>query len=202
MAQPDRSISIEKRKLRQEMMAKRRALAHGAMIGADQSIARHYADHPILSFAPSFAGYMAIQAELDVLPIFDLMQRFGKIGSLPCLTDQGMLQFRRWRRGDPLVRHHQLNVQEPLPTAETLIPAVVLVPLLAFDGDGFRLGYGAGYYDRTIAMMRLFEHPPLFIGVAHSGQEIEQVPTEPHDVPLDGILTELGVSMFTYQELP
>ena len=201
MAKPDRSITIEKRKLRQEMLARRRSLAHGAMMGADQSVARHFADHPILAFAPSFAGYVAMQAELDVLPIFDIMQRYEKITALPCVTEHGTLQFRHWQRGDALVRHAQLNTQEPLPTAETLIPAVVLVPLLAFDGDGYRLGYGAGYYDRTIEIMRRFEHPPLFIGVGHSGQEVEQVPTEPHDAPLDGILTELGVSIFRHPEL-
>ena len=202
MAQADRSISIEKRKLRQDMLARRHSLADGAMLGADQSIARHFADHPILAFAPSFAGYVAIKGEVDVLPVFDIMLRYEKITALPCVTEHGTLQFRRWKRGDTLVRHPQLGTREPLPTAETLIPSVVLVPLLAFDGDGYRLGYGAGYYDRTIAIMRRFEHPPLFIGVGHSGQEVEEVPTEPHDAPLDGILTELGVSIFRHPELP
>jgi 5-formyltetrahydrofolate cyclo-ligase len=72
----------------------------------------------------------------------------------------------------------------------------VLVPLLAFDGEGYRLGYGGGYYDRAIANLRRSPAPPLFIGVAYSMQEIEQVPTNENDLPLDGILTELGVSMF------
>ena len=196
MNHPNRTTTVEKRKLRQEMLTRRRGLAHAAMHSANQSIARHYADHPILAFAPSFAGYIAIQGELDVMPVFEQMERFDKLTALPCLTEGGNLQFRQWARGAPLFRHHTLSVQEPSPIAPTIIPSVVLVPLLAFDGDGYRLGYGAGYYDRTMQQMRQFSTPPLFIGVAHSAQEIDQVPTEPHDERLDGILTELGVSMF------
>lgn len=196
MSQPNRDIMVEKRKLRQTMLARRRGLAHAAMLSANQSVARHYGDHPILAFAPSLAGYIAIQGELDVLPVFDAMQRFRKITALPCITEGGNLQFRTWSRGEPLVRHVSLNVQEPAATAPTIIPTVVLVPLLAFDGDGYRLGYGAGYYDRTMQQMRQFPTPPLFIGVGHSAQEVDQIPVEPHDERLDGILTELGVSMF------
>ncbi len=73
---------------------------------------------------------------------------------------------------------------------------MVLVPLLAFDSAGFRLGYGGGYYDRTIEAMRQFETPPLFIGVAFGMQEVDSLPAEMHDQQLDGILTEVGVSMF------
>ena len=189
------AITHEKRQLRQAMQEGRRALAMG-MAAAEASIARHYADHPILAFAPSIAGYMAIRGELDVLPIFRLMAPYRKQTALPCISDSGELQFRAWNQGEPLVRHPRLGVEEPLPTAPSIRPAVVLVPLLAFDASGYRLGYGAGYYDRTIAQMREFPTPPLFIGVAHSRQEVAHVPTEPHDARLDGILTELGVSMF------
>lgn len=194
MLPSDRTTPIEKRKLRQEMLARRRGIGM-ALHAAEASIARHYADHPILAFAPSLAGYVAIRGELDVLPVFRLMARYDKLTALPCITEMG-LQFRAWQQGDPLVRHPRLNVEEPMPTAPAIIPSVVLVPLLAFDGDGFRLGYGGGYYDRTIAQMRQFPTPPLFIGVGHTSQEIDAVPTEPHDARLDGILTELGVSMF------
>lgn len=190
------AIALEKRKLRQSMLAARRAIPHAAMVSANRSVARHFADHPILAFVDSFAGYMAIQGELDVLPVFELMEKYRKLTALPCITDTGALQFRQWQRGDALVRHPQLNVQEPTTTAPAIIPALVLVPLLAFDGAGHRLGYGAGYYDRTIATMRQFPTPPLFIGVGHSAQEVDLVPAEPHDARLDGILTELGVSMF------
>ena len=191
----DATISHEKRKMREMMLRKRMQLPHPAMVQSSESVARHFADHPILAFAPSFSGYVAMRGELDVLAIFRIMARFDKQTALPCLTDHKMLQFRSWRPNDTLVRH-RVGTQEPIPTAPTIIPSVVLVPLLAFDGMGGRIGYGAGYYDRTMAMMRRFETPPLFIGVAYSMQEVEHVPVDAHDAPLDGILTELGVSMF------
>ena len=192
---PDRSLVTQKRKLRETMHARRMQMPHASMLRASESVALHFADHPILAFAPSFAGYMAIRGEVDVKPIFIAMQRFGKLMALPSMTEQKSLQFRRWRPGDQLVRHH-MGVEEPANTAPTLIPAVVMVPLMAFDGDGYRLGYGGGYYDRTMSIMRRFTNPPIFIGVAYSMQEIEQVPVGEHDGRLDGILTELGVSMF------
>lgn len=192
----DRTLTTEKRKLRDTMARKRRELPPHALVQASESVARHFADHPILAFAPSFAGYMAMRSEIDIKPIFTIMQRFNKQTALPRMTDQKTLQFRAWKLGDKLERH-AAGVEEPLATAPAIMPAVVLVPLLAFDGEGYRLGYGGGYYDRTIEAMRQFETPPLFIGVAYSMQEVDQLPTDAHDQPLDGILTELGVSMFS-----
>lgn len=191
----ERTISLEKRKLRGSMQQKRMALPHASMVTSSKAIARHFADHPILAFMPSFAGYIAMRGEVDIMPIFELMTRYNKETALPCIVEGKNLLFRRWSKSDPLVRG-PLNVQEPESTAPSVIPSLVLVPLLAFDGEGYRLGYGAGYYDRTIAAMREFPTPPLFIGVGYSMQEVDAVPTDAHDLPLDGILTELGVSMF------
>lgn len=193
--QPNRSIATEKRKLRELMRARRMALPHAAMLQASQSVARHFADHPILAFTPGFAGYIAMRGELDVRPVFEIMARFEKDTALPCIMGEKSLLFRRWKPLDPLVRH-PLGVEEPLPTAPSVIPALVLVPLLAFDGAGYRLGYGGGYYDRTMHALRQFSSPPLFIGVGYGMQEVDEVPSEAFDQPLDGIVTELGVSMF------
>ena len=195
MQTPDRALSTEKRKLREAILAKRMQLPHAAMVRASEAVARHFSDHPILAFAPSFAGYSAMRGELDVLPIFHAMGRFGKEMALPCVTEKKILQFRRWAPNEPLTRH-ALGMQEPLPTAPAIIPAIILVPLVAFDGEGYRLGHGGGHYDRTIATLRQFDSPPLFIGAAYSMQEIDQIPTDAHDMRLDGVLTELGVSMF------
>lgn len=194
-ARVDRDLATEKRKLRETMRHRRMNMPHAAMVQASRSVARHFADHPILAFAPSFAGYIVMRSELDVRPVFEQMARFDKDTSLPCIRGEKHLLFRQWRLGDPLLRS-ALGTEEPSTTAPSVIPALVLVPLLAFDGDGYRLGYGAGYYDRTIAAMREFSTPPLFIGVAYANQEIDQVPTDTHDMALDGVITELGVSMF------
>jgi 5-formyltetrahydrofolate cyclo-ligase len=190
-----RTLTTEKRKLRERMQAERMRVPHAAMLSASQSVARHFFDHPILAFAPSFAGYRAMRGELDMMTVFDIMARFEKQTALPCVTPEKSLIFRAWAPTAPLTRH-ALGMEEPTADAPEIIPAIVLVPLLAFDGEGYRLGYGGGYYDRTIAALRETEHAPLFIGVGFSIQEIDQVPTDEADEPLDGILTELGVSMF------
>ncbi|MFM9891140.1 MAG: 5-formyltetrahydrofolate cyclo-ligase [Rickettsiales bacterium] len=195
MTLPDHAANVAKRKLRQQAQQRRMAVPHAACLSASQSVARHFADHPILAFAPSFAGYLAMRGELDVRPVFSIMARFSKQTSLPCIIEQKTLLFRQWAPGDPLARH-PLGPEEPLPTAPALFPEIILVPLLAFDGGGGRLGYGGGYYDRTMEAMRRFETPPLFVGVGYSMQEIDLVPMDAHDQPLDGVLTELGVSIF------
>lgn len=192
----DRALTTEKRKLRDAMARKRRELPPHALGQASESVARHFADHPILAFEPSFAGYIAMRSEIDVRPIFGIMARFNKQTALPRMTEQKTLEFHAWKPGEKLVRH-AMGVEEPELAAPIIMPALVLVPLLAFDGDGYRLGYGGGYYDRTMEAARKLEKPPLFIGVAYAMQELDQVPTDENDQPLDGILTELGVSMFS-----
>jgi 5-formyltetrahydrofolate cyclo-ligase len=189
-------VSYEKKKLREELLKRRSTIPQSAQAMASSCVARHYADHPILAFASSIAGYSAMRSEIDVLPVFDIMSRYGKLTSLPCMTPQKSLIFRRWSHGDALVRHPTLHVQEPPATQPSVIPAIILTPLVAFDAMGYRLGYGAGYYDRTMQAMRRFDQPPLFIGVAYSAQEVERVPVDSNDQLLDGILTEVGVSMF------
>ena len=189
------NLTSEKRKLRETMLQKRRTVPHGLSAQAGSCVARHFADHPILAFAPSFAGYIAMRGELDVLPVFDIMAKYNKLTALPRI-EQTTLQFHRWQKHEPLQRHPQLGSEEPLPTAEPLLPAIVLVPLLAFDGAGNRLGYGGGFYDRTMQQLRGLPDAPLFIGAAYSIQELPSVPADENDARLDGIITELGVSMF------
>ncbi len=192
----DRSFAAEKRKLRESMQSKRMQLPHAAMLSASQSIARQFSDHPILAFCESFAGYRAMRGELDVMEIFKIMARYPKKQTaLPFVTTGKSLIYRLWKLGDPLM-HHELGMEEPLPEAPEVNPEIILVPLLAFDGEGYRLGYGGGYYDRTMEIMRELPKPPLFIGVGFSSQEVNLVPTNELDAPLDGVLTELGVSMF------
>lgn len=112
--------------------------------------------------------------------------------ALPCIVQsRSALVFRRWAMGDALTPN-AYGIAEPPATAEKVVPAAVLVPLLAFDASGHRLGYGGGYYDRTFeALARV-----LIIGVAYSGQEMPALPREPHDHRLDKIVTELGVRVF------
>jgi 5-formyltetrahydrofolate cyclo-ligase len=186
----------DKKQLRDTMLKKRAALSSTQAAQMAQATARHFADHPILAFAPSCAGYIAMRSEVDVLPILAFMQRYEKPTALPRITQKDApLTFHEWRAGDAL-ETHMLGMKEPRVDAPEMLPNIVLVPLLAFDESGYRLGYGGGYYDRTIQALRAKAKAPLFIGVAYSWQEVTSLPVEPHDAKLDGILTELGVSLF------
>lgn len=189
--------NTDKTKLRREMMEKRQRLSGAAQVNAAESVARHFADHPILAFAPSFAGYLAIRGEIDTLPVFRIMARTRKPTALPRMEPRTkLLHFREWQEGDAL-ETGGYNIREPRAEAPAFLPAIVLVPTLAFDRFGTRLGYGGGWYDRTMEALRGGPSAPLFIGVAHTIQECDTLPYEPHDQILDGILTELGVSMFS-----
>lgn len=192
-----RELAIAKRKMRDAMLAARRAIPHAAIANASDSVARHYADHPILAFCASIAGYRAIRGEMDIMPIFQTAMRYQRETYLPRVVEKNTpLAFHQWGVGMPLTRH-PLGMEEPHSENAQATPDIVLVPLLAFDGDGYRLGYGAGFYDRTMAALREAEEiPPLFIGVGYNSQEVERVPTGTHDQPLDGVITEHGVSMF------
>jgi 5-formyltetrahydrofolate cyclo-ligase len=162
----------------------------------------HYAA-AIARFAPDIAldrdvavaGYWPIGSEADPRMLARAMAARGHGIVLPCVVGATRtLVFRSWREGEPL----QTNIHgalEPLADKPQHVPAAILVPLLAFDKGGFRLGYGGGYYDRTLAGLRARGHV-LAIGIAYGGQETESLPREPHDQPLDMIVTEKGVRRF------
>lgn len=190
-------IAVQKKRLRQQALARRQAMPTAAQHVASEAVARHFADHPILSFCQSVAGYHAIRAELNVLPVLEVVTRLDRPTALPrIVAADKTLTFHRWQAGDTL-EYDPLGIKVPPADAEAFVPELVLVPLVAFDSEGGRLGYGGGYYDRTITKLRNESgQPPLFIGVAYNLQEVEYIPTEPQDEPLDGILTDLGVSMF------
>lgn len=183
--------SDEKTTLRTAALARRQALGEGVRLAAAQSIARQSFPLPIAPGAV-VAGYMPIRGEIDPHPLMLAMATQGALLALPTIAaDQQPLIFRAWRDGDPLKRG-ALGIREPLPEAAIAVPDIVLVPLAAFDRRGHRIGYGAGHYDRALAKLRL-EKSIVAIGLAFATQEIECVPNEPHDVPLDFVLTESGV---------
>ena len=137
------------------------------------------------------AGYHPFRTEMDPRPLMAALEAAGGVLALPCAPPRGSAQglaFRRFAPGQPLVRS-PFGVFEPALDAELVTPILVLVPLLAFDRTGARLGYGAGHYDRTLPVLAA---APGFraIGLAYAKQEVARLPAEPHDHPLDGILTE------------
>ncbi len=141
------------------------------------------------------AGYVTIGSELDCAPVLDALSATGATVVLPVTAGQGIrLLFRTWRPGDALERG-PFGTAHPLPGAPVAEPDTVLVPLLAFDAVGHRLGYGAGYYDRTLAALRL-ARPIRAIGLAFDGQEISAMPAEASDQPLDAVVTERRTLIF------
>ncbi|WP_293853070.1 5-formyltetrahydrofolate cyclo-ligase [uncultured Alsobacter sp.] len=134
------------------------------------------------------SAFWPIRSEIDPRPALSLLASAGRTAALPRVTPRG-LQFCAWSAGDPLVKAG-FGLSEPGPEAPIVRPATMLVPLAAFDRRGHRIGYGAGYYDRAIAACQADGAPLLTIGLAFSCQEVEAVPDEAHDKPLDFLVTE------------
>ncbi len=148
-----------------------------------------------LGASDSVAGYATVNNEVDVVPLLAALAARGHATALPAVAARGQpLVFRSWRPGDALIPGY-MNIPEPAPEAPEIVPAVVLVPLLAYDVTGHRLGYGGGYYDRTLAALRA-SGAVRAIGVAFSAQAVDSLPGAAHDQRLDAVITELGVTRF------
>ncbi|QCO01760.1 5-formyltetrahydrofolate cyclo-ligase [Azospirillum argentinense] len=147
------------------------------------------------------AGYWPLGSELDVRPLLLHLRTGGlKTGgcsiALPVSGPRGQaLIFRDWDPALPLAAG-RYGIQEPGADRPEVVPAVLLVPMLAFDRSGHRLGYGAGYYDRTLDALRAIR-PVLAVGMAFAAQEMDAVPCGAHDERLDWILTERETLRFT-----
>ena len=138
------------------------------------------------------AIYKALGAELDPRPLADNLAKQGWSIALPCVeAEDRPMVFRAWTPGERLAPD-LTGLPAPLASASEAAPDLILVPLLAFDRRGGRLGQGGGHYDRTLTALRAQPKPPPAIGFAYSGQETPGLPREPHDQALDGILTEAG----------
>lgn len=176
----------------------RRAAAHAALAAlapraVAQRLAGLLADRARRLGGPGvLAGYVPIRDEMDVLPALDLATLAGWRCALPAvLASATPLEFRPWQAGAAL-EEGAFRVPAPPAAAGTVRPDVVLVPMLAFDAAGRRMGYGAGFYDRTLEGLRR-DGSVLAIGIAYAAQQQAWVPTGPHDQPLDLIVTEAAI---------
>jgi len=130
--------------------------------------------------------YWPFQAEFDPRLLVDWLIAAGSAAALPAVVDKkGPLEYRAWRPGDPLV-DGVWNI--PIPERrDIVVPQAVLAPLVGFDGQCYRLGYGGGYFDRTLAALA---PRPLAIGVGFELAQLETIHPQPHDIPMDLIVTE------------
>ncbi len=135
------------------------------------------------------SAYFALAREPSTLPLLEALARHGVTTALPITGARDKpLVFRQWRPGEPTVKG-KMAISEPLASAPEVAPDLLFVPLAAFDRTGHRIGYGAGFYDRTLAKLRAAK-PICAIGVAYASQALPKIPHEAHDERLDYVLTE------------
>jgi len=141
------------------------------------------------------SGYSPLKSEISPLPLMRRCADAGAALALPVVVGRGKpLIMRAWSLGAPL-GSGVWGIREPTADAPQVFPDILIVPLLAFDRTGHRIGYGAGYYDMTIAALRT-RKPVVAIGIAFAAQEIDAVPATPRDARLDLVLTEREVIDF------
>jgi 5-formyltetrahydrofolate cyclo-ligase len=182
------AIDDLKATLRREALARRDALSAEVRAAAAQAIAAR----PFPVAVPAGAivsGFMPMKSEINPLPLMRMLADAGAGLALPAVAGKGKpLTMRAYMFGESLASG-VWGIREPGPDAREVFPDILLVPLLAFDRRGHRIGYGAGYYDMTIAGLRA-RKTVLAVGIAFAAQEIAQVPTTPRDARLDLVLTE------------
>ena len=182
------SSTPSKGDLRIAALARRDALSDEQRFAASEAVAKRGLPIDIKPGAV-VAGYSPIRSEIDPIP---LMRRLADIGAqlaLPVVVAKGQpLVMRSWTVGDHL-QAGTWGIREPELAAALVEPDVLIVPLLAFDRRGHRIGYGAGYYDMTLTALRQ-RKPVVAIGIAFAIQEIDAVPDEPGDARLDFVMTE------------
>jgi 5-formyltetrahydrofolate cyclo-ligase len=183
--------SLEERKRQARAVAK----VVRAEVAAEDPVATGYALCERILPAIDFPGgcvvsaYWPIGSEIDPRPLMTHLHEQGHPIALPLTPARGNpLMFRAWRPEDTLVTA-EFGTRVPLASQPELTPRVLIVPLLAFDRAGYRLGYGGGFYDRTLARLR-DSGDVLAVGVAYAAQEVAEVPRDGSDQPVDWIVTE------------
>lgn len=188
-------IRARKKMMRAEALARRDALDEFRRVEAAFAMAE--TAKRALRFVPGtvVSGFWPMRSEVDVRPMMFALREMGARLCLPAILDRTTIVFRELVAGAPMI-DMGFGTQGPHAEAEILDPALMLVPLAAFDRRGHRLGYGAGYYDRAIARLEAGGAAPRLVGIAFDCQEVARVPDEPHDVPLPEMITERGLRRF------
>ena len=190
---------VARRASRREAIARRTALSRDEYTLRSQAVCRHLAANFAQLSTRRVGFYWPIHQEPDLRPVLETWLVAGHAGFaalLPVVSAaDAALVFRRWRPDAPMtVDRYGI----PTPThGDLLSPQALLIPLAAFDAAGFRLGYGGGYFDRTLAELR---PRPLAIGIGFELSRVDSISPEPHDESLDAVITEAGV--FTFGPAP
>lgn len=182
------SIADAKAAIRREALARRDGLPAEMRAAAAQAIAER--SFPLAVAADAIvSGFMPLKSEINPIPLMRRLADAGAQLALPAIAGRGrQLTMRAFTFGQPLASG-VWGIREPGPDAREVFPDIVIVPLLAFDRSGHRVGYGAGYYDMTIGGLR-GRKPVVAVGIAFAVQEIPRVPATVRDAALDLVLTE------------
>ena len=185
-----------KNALREYAGARRRLAHRQSGPGAGVRAADHFLSNVPVAPGAIVSGYWPIRDEFDVMPVMRRLSGAGYRCALPFVDKKRhVLIFREWRPGTVMLEG-PFRIPEPTEEAAVLTPSLLLVPLLAYDSEGFRLGYGGGYYDGALADLRAADGPVLAVGMAFSEQLVERVPHGTRDQQLDWIVTERGAMLF------
>lgn len=184
-------IQTLKKDIRKQALSRRDELTEEARTMFSQQIKDAFFE---MDIAPGVmtSAFLPIKTEVDLNGLIKDMWVQKRDICLPYMLDKAHIEFRSYDAETKLV-DNGFGTVAPYDASDVVDPDVMLVPLSAFDETGGRIGYGAGFYDRAIAKLLEADKTPLLIGVAFSCQQVELVPCEDHDVPLDMILTENGL---------
>ena len=198
----ERELDRAKRTMRTEAIARRRGIAAGIRADAPRSALAHLCAQVPFAGDAAISAYWPFPDEFDPRDILRELHRDGHLCLLPVVRGRRTpLIFRRWRPGD-ILASGPFGTSTPSEGEPEGRPDLLLVPLLAFDRHGFRLGYGGGYYDRTLLRLRSDGgRRPLAVGLGFAAQEVDRVPRGPRDAALDWILTEVEAVAFAGAEL-
>jgi len=180
-----------KKNLRAAALARRKAAfeRHGAE--ASRKIAAHGVDFLNATPGAIVSGFAAINDEINPAPLMTWLQAEGFRLALPVMQGKGKpLLMRAWTPGDAM-NAAAWGIAEPMDDKPAVDPDILLVPLLAFDARGYRLGYGGGFYDRTLQRLRKLK-PIVAVGLAYDELRVDAVPAESYDERLDWVLTPSG----------
>lgn len=186
------AINHSKQSLRAHYRVIRSHISNEDAIKASESIKNQLLDFIGTNYKTPIviAGYFPINHELNILPLLNALHIKGHVCVMPKTTKNKPLEFKKWQTTDKTELNR--NIQEPLATAQTLAPDIIIAPLLAYDKFGNRLGYGKGLYDIAIEHYRKLNPKLLVIGLCYHQQLSKTaLPAEPHDQKLDLVITDL-----------
>lgn len=196
------TVADAKNALREYAGARRRLAHRLAGPAASVRAANHFLAAVPVPLGAIISAYWPIRDEFDPMPLLRRLAAAGYACALPVVDrKRHELVFRAWRPGARLLEG-PFRIPEPLDSAPEVTPNLLIVPMLAFDAAGYRLGYGGGYYDRALAKLRVAGAGVLAIGIAFAEQQVERVPHTERDERLDWIVTERGAAQFEPEPEP